>query len=186
ITGFSGSNRAIAEYLAQDVLDRQPPQVRAFLLRTSILRQLNPELCDAICSRHDSTRILELLERSNMFLTPIAGSEKTWRYHSLFADFLRSRLKREMPDELPRLHRAASHWYEAQQRPVPAIDHAIEGGDADRALSLLAEYAESLLSQGRMRLVARWFDSLPADDVARFPMLQIMHMWALCFTRGAW
>lgn len=186
ITGFSGSNRAIAEYLAQDVLDRQPPQMRAFMLRTSILRQLSPELCDAICSRHNSAQLLEQLERSNMFLTPIVGNEKTWRYHSLFADFLRSRLEREMPDELPRLHRAASHWYEVQQRPVPAIDHAIEGGDTERAFELLSDYAESLLSQGRMRLVVRWFDALPADAVARLPMLQIMHMWALCFTRGAW
>lgn len=186
ITGFSGSNRAIAEYLAQDVLDKQPAHIRAFLLRTSILRQLNAPLCDALCAKHNSTQLLEQLERCNIFLTPIAGDEKTWRYHSLFADFLRSRLAREMPAELPHLHRAASFWYEAQHRPVPAIDHAIEGGNLERAQQLLSQHTEELLSQGRMRLVTRWFDSLPEHALDGHPRLQVLHMWALCFTRGAW
>lgn len=198
IAQFSGSNRAVADFLAEDVLARQTPEVRDFLLRTSILRQFNAPLCQALSPRSDSRRILAQLDAANLFITPIASvaangpsaalhdDEREWRYHSLFADFLRAQLARERPDELARLHLAASGWYESQGRPVPAIDHAIEGGDAPHAISLLAEHATGFLEQGRMRLLARWFAALPAAALADKPMLQVVSLWACTLTRGPW
>jgi len=185
IARFSGSNAAVGDYLAEDVLAHQPPHIRAFLLKTSILRHLNASLCDALLPGAGSAAILQQLEDANLFLTPIEGQERTYRYHSLFAGFLRAQLGREMPGELERLHRAASQWYEEQRRPVPAIDHAIEGGNFEHAVELLTQHAESLLEGGRMRLLSRWFAALPESYTRMSELLQVIHVWALCFTRGA-
>jgi LuxR family maltose regulon positive regulatory protein len=199
IAQFSGSDRAVADYLAEDVLARQTPDVRDFLLRTSILRQLNAPLAQAVSPRQDAQRILAQLDAGSLFLIPLqpggpaaattgapAQGERAWRYHSLFADFLRAQLARERPDELARLHLAASGWYEAQGRTVPAIDHAIEGGDMPHALHLLAPHAQQFLAQGRLRLLARWFAALPPALTAAHPMLQVVSLWATTLTRGPW
>ncbi|MGC3984991.1 MAG: LuxR C-terminal-related transcriptional regulator [Pseudorhodoferax sp.] len=187
---FSGSNRAVAEYLAEDVLAHQPGAIRDFLLRTSILRQLDPSVCQALIPRGNSAAILEQLAAADLFLTPISSeagdAPQAWRYHSLFADFLRAQLVREQPDELARLHLAASGWYESQGRPVPAIDHAIEGGDHPHALTLLDIWAEQFLEQGRMRLLARWFAAIPEHQLRQYPILQLIALWAECFTHGPW
>ncbi|MDN6883750.1 LuxR C-terminal-related transcriptional regulator [Variovorax sp. CAN2819] len=184
---FSGSDRAVAEYLAEDVLAHQPKEVRDFLLRTSILRQLDASVCQALCPRMDCAAILERLAASNLFLTPVmSGDGGAWRYHSLFADFLRAQLAREMPGEPARLHLAASGWYESHGRPVPAIDHAIEGGDHPHALNLLDHHAAQFLEEGRMRMLARWFSAIPEHQLREHPFLQPISLWATCFTHGPW
>lgn len=184
IDRFSGASQTIADYLAYDVLALQPAPVRRFLLRTSILRHLNCSLCQALLPDTDARAMLYHLATTNTFLTPLDSDENTYRYHSLFAEFLKSQLLAEYPEEIPRLHRAASLWYEQQARPVPAIDHALEGGDFERAMFLLQAHASNLLSQGRMRLLARWFSSLPPEQLRKDESLQMIWVWALCFTRG--
>lgn len=184
IARFSGENRAVADYLAEDVLAQQPERVRLFLLRTSVLRYLSVELCDALMPDTDNEALLTLLDEADIFLVPIEGHERLYRYHSLFADFLRLQLQHQSPDQIPHLHRAASAWFEADHRPVPAIDHALEGGDFDRALTLMNRHAENLLAQGRMRLLERWFRALPEEKLAAQPLLQAIHVWALSFTRN--
>lgn len=183
ISRFSGSNRAIAEYLADDVLAQQTSEVQQFLLRSSILRSFDASICAALMPRLDVNAILQRLQAENLFVVPESG-EASYRYHRLVGDFLRTRLQREHPDEVLRLHLSASGWYEAQGRPVPAIDHAIEGCDFPYALALLQRHAQHFLEDGRMRLLARWFESIPADEVERFPTLQAVAVWATIFTRG--
>jgi LuxR family maltose regulon positive regulatory protein len=183
---FSGSDRAVAEYLAEDVLAHQPREIRDFLLRTSILRQLDASVCQALNPRIDCAALLEQLASANLFLTPVSGDGRAWRYHSLFADFLRAQLASELPGEIERLHLAASGWYESQDRPVPAIDHAIEGGDHPHALTLLDSYAGQFLEQGRMRMLARWFSAIPEHQLRAHPFLQPIALWATCFTHGPW
>jgi LuxR family maltose regulon positive regulatory protein len=187
IQRLSGSGGAIAEYLAEDVLGRQPLDVREFLLRTSILRQLNASLCQALVPRTDCARMLERLNAASLFLFPLEsdGSEPNYRYHSLFANFLRTQLEREHPDELLRLHLTACGWYESVGRPVPAIDHAIEGGDYPYALDLLEQHAQRFLEQGRMRLLARWVGAVPPERLRMHPLLQAIYVWAVLFTQGA-
>src|SRR5690554_1783315 len=108
IERFSGANHAISDYLAYDVLALQPEPVREFLLRTSILRHLNTPLCQALLPDVDAATMLSHLASSHTFLTPLDNEENTYRYHSLFAEFLRSQLNAEHPDAIPALHRAAS------------------------------------------------------------------------------
>jgi len=184
IARFSGSDRMVADYLAEDVLAQQAAPTREFLLHTSILRQLEPSLCQALCPQLDCQRMLQQLETGNLFLLPAGSTPGQWRYHSLFADFLRERLRQQQPAVLAQLHAAASRWYEAQQRPVPAIDHALEGSDWPRALALLERHGESLLEQGRMRLLWRWFDCIPEGVLRRHPYAHALGIWATLLTRG--
>lgn len=186
IDRFSGSDRSIADYLAEDVLLQQPPLIREFLLRTSVLRQLNVSVCTALNRGVDAAALLQQLDAEQLFITPVAAETPTWRYHSLFSDYLRARLENEHPNEIARLHLAASGWYEAQGRPVPAIDHSIEGGDYPHAMELLEMNGDHFLAEGRMRLLARWFTGLPLGQMKERPRLETLSIWATCFTRGPW
>lgn len=185
IDRFSGSNQAVADYLAEDVLSMQPAHVRDFLLRTSILRHLNASICQALTKREDSGDILNGLAASQLFISQVGGEATTYRYHRLFADYLRDQLRRLHPDEVDRLHLAASGWYEAQARPVPAIDHAIEGGDHPYALSMLSEHAAQFLKQGRMRLLEQWLSAVSPEELAAYPLLVTTKVWAVAFSKGA-
>ncbi|WP_339806499.1 LuxR C-terminal-related transcriptional regulator [uncultured Marinobacter sp.] len=184
IERFSGASQTIADYLAFDVLALQSEPVRQFLLRTSILRHLNVPLCEALLPETDARAMLQHLSSTNTFLTPLENEDTTYRYHSLFSEFLKAQLQIQHPEEIPQLHLAASLWYEKQDRPVPAIDHALEGGDYQRAMRLLQDHAANLLSQGRMRLLSRWFGSLPPEHLKTDERLQMIWIWAVCFTRG--
>lgn len=186
IDRFSGSNRAVADYLAEDVLSHQPREIREFLMRTSILRHLNPSLCQALNPHQNTDGILARLEAASLFLVPIAAEAHSYRYHSLFSDYLRAQLALEQPDELVRLHLAASGWYQSHGRSAPAIDHAIEGGAYAHAMTLLSAHVHVFLEQGRMHLLARWFDAIPATLLSEHPLLQLASVWASCFTRGPW
>lgn len=185
IAGFSGSNAAVVDYLVEDVLSRQSEAVRGFLLRTSILAQLTPSLCDAVCGRCDSAAMLRALEQAHLFLIPLQGDHSEYRYHGMFAEFLRAELEKQHAQEVPELHRAAARWFLAAGRPVPAIEHALTAGDLSLALPLLDTHAQPLLDQGRVRLLSRWLDPLlEAGRLEAHPMLQVVHAWAVCLARG--
>jgi LuxR family maltose regulon positive regulatory protein len=184
IAGFAGTDAAISDWLAEDVLARQPDEVRDFLLATSIPAQLDAALCDALCERDDSAAMLERLLRDHLFLSRVDEPRQQYRYHSLFRSFLRAQLRLEGGGRESALQRRAARWYLAQQRVIPAIDHALEGGDLDFALPLLEQHAESLLGQGRLRLLTRWLEQLPGAELARHPYLRLIHIWAVNLSRG--
>lgn len=182
--GHFASNRAITDFLTEDVFNRQPGAVQTFLLRSSILRHLELGLCQALVPQCNVASMLVDLERQNVFLVSLPGEVQAWRYHRLFSEFLRARLMRERPDDVVRLHLLASAWYESKGRFVPAIDHAIEAGDFPVALSLLEPRAQSLLEEGRMRLLARWFAAIPFEATESHPSLRVVAVWSTLFTRG--
>jgi LuxR family maltose regulon positive regulatory protein len=184
IAGVSGSNAAIADYLAEDVLARQEPEVQDFLLRTCLLEQLTPELCDAVCARNDSAEMLQRIERANVFLSPLDDQRSRYRYHSLFAEFLRGRLRTRKPEWIAPTCHAASNWFLSQNRPIPAISYAITGGDIEGALSLIEQEVEELLGNGRLRLLSHWLEALPPATLEARPRLRLVHAWAVLLTRG--
>ena len=123
VAEFSGSHRFVLDYLTEEVLERQPEELRTFLLETSILERLSGPLCDAVVGRTDSQQLLESVERASLFLIPLDEERRWWRYHHLFADLLRASLQRQHPERVPELHRAAASWYErarAARRRHPA------------------------------------------------------------------
>lgn len=185
IAGFSGSNAAVMDYLMEDVLARQSEDVRGFLLRTSILAQFDAPLCDAVCARHDSAAMLRTLDQAHLFLIPLKADRSEFRYHGMFAEFLRAQLRRQHPGSVAALHAAAARWYLADGRPVPAIEHGLAAGDLGFALPLLRAHAQPLLDQGRVRLLSRWLDPLvQAGHLDQQPLLRVVHAWAVCLARG--
>lgn len=185
IDRFSGTDRAVADYLAEEVLARQSPRVRAFLLQSSVLKELDPDICDFVLERSDSAELLDTLEHANTLLVRVGEGLPTYRYHSMFATFLQQQLMREEAPKVRELHHRAAQWFLRNQRPVPAIDHALEGGDVALAIELLEVHGERLLAQGRMRILSRWLESLPAPAFASHPELMALRIWARCFTRGS-
>jgi LuxR family maltose regulon positive regulatory protein len=172
VAEFSGSHRFVLDYLTEEVLDRQAPEVRTFLLKTSVLERLSGSLCDAVLGSRDSQRLLEAIERDNLFLLPLDGERRWWRYHHLFADLLRARLSVEDPDRLPELHRAAADWYERHGLPDDAIRHALAAGDADAAAAIVETYLEEqLLRRTEGATLTRWLTALPRAVLLRRPRL---------------
>jgi LuxR family transcriptional regulator, maltose regulon positive regulatory protein len=179
IQTFSGSHTSIASYLAEDVLSKKPWHLQDFILQTSVLQKFCADSCNAVTGREDGRKLLQEIERSNMFMTPL-DEQRTWfSYHPLFADFLRAQLEREYPGLAAVLHRRAAAWYMEQNRPTHAIDHAIGSGDTAYVLNLLDQHAQSLFLQGRVRLLARWFDAIERRELVAHPKLISVYCWSL-------
>jgi LuxR family transcriptional regulator, maltose regulon positive regulatory protein len=175
VTEFSGTNRAVAEYLLAEMLDRQPPDVQDLLLRTSLLDRVNGELADLLTGRLGSERILLDLEDANAFVESL-NPERTWfRYHHLLADFLRLELRRTLPAEVPVLHRRAAEWFIRQGQVVNAIRHTQAAGDWADAARLLAGQSFSLMLDGQaqtMQALVRAFP--PGADHPELALVRAM------------
>jgi LuxR family transcriptional regulator, maltose regulon positive regulatory protein len=179
IAGFTGNDRYIVDYLVEEVLARQPDEIRSFLLRTSILDQLSGPLCDAVTGCAGGKAMLEGLERANLLVIPLDDRRRWYRYHHLFADVLLAHLEEEQAEQIPDLHRRASEWYGQQGERSEAIRHALAGGDVERT----AELVESALPEMRkarheMQLRA-WVEPLPDEVVRRRPVLAVTFAGAL-------
>lgn len=183
VASFSGRNHELAQYLAEDVLGRQDAASRDFLLRTSVLGPLCAGLCDAVLGRHDSGRMIEALSQANLFLFRLDDEGNWYRYHALFAGFLRDRLDKDHPGTAQALHRAAAAWYARAGRPVPAVEHLLEAGAGEEALDTIAGCVRELQETGRVRLLVRWFDQIPHATLAQQPRLQFAYAWALAVHR---
>lgn len=182
IETFSGSHTALASYLAEDVLSNKPRHLQDFILQTSILQKFCADSCNAVTGRTDSRDLLHEIERSNLFTTALDDQRAWFSYHPLFSGFLRAQLDREYPGLARTLHRRAASWYVEQKLPTHAIDHAIASGDQELTLDLLGQHAQSLFLQGRVRLLARWFDTLDRRSLVAHPKLMSVYVWSLLHT----
>jgi LuxR family transcriptional regulator, maltose regulon positive regulatory protein len=171
VATFSGSHRYVLDFLAEEVLDRQPAQLRAFLLDTSVLDRLSGELCDAVTGRTDGQQMLEQVERANLFLVPLDAARRWWRYHHLFADFLRVRLRQEQPSRVAVLHRRAAAWSQAHDLADDAVRHALEAGETSWAGRLVERHLDGLLLRSERVTLSRWLAALPAELVRSRPRL---------------
>jgi LuxR family maltose regulon positive regulatory protein len=182
---FTGSHRYIADYLAEEVLRHQSDNVQAFLLQTAILDRLTGSLCDAVTGRDDGQVMLEYLEASNLFTLPLDLERRWYRYHHLFADVLRNRLRQTQPDLVPELHRRASQWYERNGLMTDAVSHALAAQDFERAGELIERIARTLWIRRELTTLLGWLEALPANMVCSRPRLAVSYAWAL-FAMGQW
>jgi LuxR family maltose regulon positive regulatory protein len=150
IATFAGDDRYIVDYLVEEVLARQPDQVRGFLSQTSILDRLTGPLCDAVTGQDGGKAMLESLDRANLFLVPLDDRRRWYRYHHLFADVLHTHLLDQHPDRVAALHRRAAQWYDQHGDPSQAIRHALAAGDVEQAAGLV-ELAIPALRRSRRR-----------------------------------
>jgi LuxR family maltose regulon positive regulatory protein len=172
---FSGTDRAIGEYLMAEMLERQPIEVQSMLLRTSVADRLNGELADLLAGRPGCEQLLLALEDANAFVVSL-DSQRTWfRYHQLLADFLRLELRRTLSEEVPGLHRKAAAWFADHGEVVEAIRHTLAAGDWHDAAGRIADHLFSLTLDGEEGSIAALLRSFPDGALAEHPELALAH-----------
>jgi LuxR family transcriptional regulator, maltose regulon positive regulatory protein len=168
---FSGRERAVAEYLLAEVLERQPRDVSRLLLRTSMLERVSGPLADRLTGTPGSERILWALEDAGAFVASLDAERSWFRYHHLFADLLALELRRTAPQELPGLHTIAAEWFAEHGYAVEAIRHAQVAENWGLATRLLADGWFGLYLDGRLATARELLSRFPGDKVARDPEL---------------
>lgn len=185
ITAFTGSHHYIFDYLLEEILGRQSPEIRRFLLYTSILDQLTAPLCDVLLEgevTRSSSVILEELDHSNLFIVPLDHEHRWYRYHSLFAELLRGYLQQNNAGQIPILHAHASDWFEKQELIPDAIRHSLASGDWERVIRLISANVFALLEQNELNTVAKQLDSLTSEKSRARPWLLIGRAWLAAYT----
>jgi len=187
IETFAGDDRYVVDYLITEVLDGQSPQVQDFLLRTAVLRRLTAPLCDVVAERADSRDVLAQLEQANLFLVPVDNKREWYRYHRLFGDLLRYRLREQIGAEgVKRLHRRAAAWYGqtglVEGAVEEAIHHSLAAEDFPRATDLIESICADLVAQSQSHQLLGLVAALPEDLVRTRPHLCVYHAWALGLT----
>src|SRR5919107_1947055 len=179
IAAFAGSNRHVLDYLAEEVLARQPEELQTFLLETSILDRMSAPLCNAIIGRADGQTALERLEHANLFVIPLDDERNWYRYHHLFVEVLRQRLRQEHPDLVSVLHRRACEWFERQGLVGEAINHALAAQDWERALRLIESNGVTVVLSRQVQTMLGWIDRVPEELARERPALCTIHALAL-------
>ncbi|MGE5704151.1 MAG: LuxR C-terminal-related transcriptional regulator [Clostridia bacterium] len=176
IKSFSGSHRYVVDYLMEEVFQNLPDDVQLFLLQTSILDRMNSSLCAAVTKVEKGEKFLEELEYAGLLLIPLNEGRLWYRYHHLFADFLRDRVKQLLPDQIPLLHRRASDWFKQNHYLTEAIDHAILAEDFEWAAELIISDATVFFKRRELTTLERWISQLP-EHVEHMPDMMVIKGW---------
>jgi LuxR family maltose regulon positive regulatory protein len=195
VNAFSGSNRHVIDYLAEEVLAQQPEEIRDFLHQTSILDRFCASLCDAVIKADDSAdrptdqspprsfdesqSTLERLERQNLFLVPLDDRREWYRYHRLFADFLHSEID---PAQASNLQVRAARWFEAHGLMPEAAKHALASKSTDEAVRIVVPAAYEALRNGELVTILGWLNALPDEAVRANSWLASFKAWSLIAT----
>jgi LuxR family transcriptional regulator, maltose regulon positive regulatory protein len=181
---FFGGNRFIVDYLVEDVLNRQPSDIRRFLTRTSILGRFCAPLCDAVTGSADAAAIIDVLERENLFVVPLDEYRRWFRYHHLFAQVLRGELARTESGLVASLHARASAWHRASGTMDEAVTHALAAGDVDGATNLIAQHFHAYNDSGRGATVRHWLRLLGDDRITASPLAAHCLAWSEVLSGG--
>ncbi len=172
LASLSGENYRIFDYFSEEVIDDLPTELRSFLIKTSLMDSLNPDLCDFLLGIDDSRNIISILEQQCLFLTPLDDVRYWFRYHQLFGDFLRTKLERDHSEDIPYLHRMASAWLLEHGFLEQAIPHLLASKEYDATARALEEsYAGRSVLNFNVSLVQRWVNELPYETMLHHPKL---------------
>lgn len=178
--GVHGADELIRDYLLEEVIERQPPEVQAFLAQTARFERFCAELCDTVREAGDSAAILDHLQQHQVFLVPLDENGQWFRYHHLFSDLL---LARPLPDFGPSagsLHLRACGWFSRHGLLDQAVEQALRAGQPDVAASLVQNLSEEqLLAEQNIATLLRWKMDLPDSLLASTPRLILLYGWAL-------
>lgn len=178
IQAFTGSHIYIAEFLVDEVLKRQPEEMQLFLLQTSILERLTAGLCEAVTDSQDGQAKLRALQQANIFIVPLDGEFRWFRYHHLFADLLKARLQSSVSKaEIGALHQRAAAWHEATGMAAEAIDHALAAEDYSHAVHLVEQTALPMIVQAYVRTVESWLHAIPRAFIETSPRINMAYAW---------
>jgi LuxR family maltose regulon positive regulatory protein len=179
IQGFAGTHRFVMDYLLEEVLNREPEDVRAFLLQTAILTRLTGALCNAVTGGSEGQEMLERLEQRNLFLVPLDDERRWYRYHHLFADLLRARLHKSASYCAGELLSRAAGWCAREGQVDAAIGYALTAQDYERAAGLIASHWHHTANRGEIETVWAWLDALPEDTIQESAPLGLAYCWVL-------
>ena len=170
------------DFLVDEVLASQPQAVNDFLLQTSLLRHFCVPLCEAVTDNNldESQEILAEIERQNLFLIPLDFERSWYRYHHLFQDLLRSRLRDQFnKEEVATLHSKASAWLAGNGLIEEALRHALDAGAVPEAAQLVEQHRHNVLNREDWVTLERWLDMLPEETIQRRPALLLARAWVL-------
>ena len=168
---FDGGDRVVVEYFRDELFHGMAEAKAQFLYRTSILEELDGPICDALTGRTDSALMLEELSLENALVVPLDRGRTRFRYHHLFADMLRSELRRREPEAEPELHHRAARALAARCEIPAATDHAIASGDFEFAGALIWLDIADTTGRGRTATLERWFELIGIAQVEKIPAL---------------
>ena len=149
------------------------------MMRTSVADRLSASLCEALTRHEDGQETLERFERANLFVFPVDEERKFYRYHRLFARFLRGRLQREHPEEVQELHLKDAGWYRRNDYPIEAVRHALRAPDFETVADLLESVGEDMLERGEVATLLEWLEAMPGEVVDSRARLALLRAWAL-------
>lgn len=190
VKAFAGSNMFVADYLVEEVLKNQSQEVKTFLLETSILARLHPDLCDSVRGASNSRTVLRSLYQSNLFVVAL-DDEGTWfRYHQLFADLISAHLHAAASaEEIAVLHQRAAHWYEGADMMSDALSHAIRARDYSYAVTLVEKAALPMILKAHFKTVEDWLANIPPEflkqSLSANMAITWMHLLRRNFDRAA-
>ena len=184
IEAFAGDNRFVADYLISEVLDSQPEHIRNFLLQTAIVDRFTPSLCDVLVRDESiqSGNIIEQIEALGLFIISLDHVRQWYRYHQLFADLLRYRLKQEDPSKFVELNRTASRWFQAQGLDEEAVKYALIGEDYDQVAELIENSGLAMIGRSQLATLQNWINALPDKIIREHPYLSILLVWVGALT----
>ena len=178
VSEMSGANDVIGDFLAESVFDNTEPELAQFLLASSITERICGALASVLAQTAHGRAMLEEVERRGLFLQRVDGDPEWFRYHQMFAEFLRRRLERDHPVRVAHLHDSASTWYAQHGYLSEAVDHALASGDPVRAVDLVEQDETRLLEQSKMTTLLGITNKLPSQLVTSRPRLQLTLGWA--------
>jgi LuxR family maltose regulon positive regulatory protein len=182
VAAFAGSHRYIFDYLLEQVLNRQDPAVREFLLQTSVLEGLAAPLCDAVVGTNGTAQaMLDTLDRANLFLVPLDDERGWYRYHHLFSDLLRLVLEQTHPGLSAELHRRACRWYEGQGMLPEALHHGLAAGDMELVANIVSENVLALVEHAEIAPTLAQIDAIPGEQRFSLPWLDVAYAWGLAY-----
>lgn len=176
---ITGTSRTISEYF-EDTLATEPAEVVDFLLKTSILDQMNTSLCSAVAGCREDAGILEALEREQFLLVPLDDDGNLYRYHHLLREFLVDRLRARMGDQIPDLRRRACHWYAAREMWTEAVNYAIAAGDFALAIEFIEHCAMAMVARGDLLTLLSWEQKLPRELMGGQLEVKLALAWGMC------
>lgn len=184
VSRFSGSGSELARYLSEQVLVALPHELQEAIVRTALVDRLTGEVVNLLCGCEDGWLLLERIEHQGIFLAPVADAAPAWRYHQLFAEYLRERLLRRDPAQHRTLQRTLASWFSGRGQVTEAVNHALRA----EAPELLADIVENagawrLIPQGLQAVAERALDALPGDVVDARPRLGLARIY-LAIKRG--
>jgi ATP/maltotriose-dependent transcriptional regulator MalT/DNA-binding response OmpR family regulator len=183
IDGFSGRDKDITAYVGEIVVSALPLDVAEFLTFTALFDRFSIDMCVEIFAGGDAIALLEHVRMQNLFLIPLDRAHRWYRYHPLFAEYLKSRFVMQHPDDAKAIYRKASAWFERHELLREAIRYALAGDDYVRAADLVAHSAYELMQiRGEHATLLNWVSMLPAAYVERRPSIKLAYAWSLMLT----